>query len=240
VNVLDGAVGALGTPVYQIFPGGNRSQAGRPSGPRIRPHDVITAGVCRRIRRVAAGPVYERWEFEYEVPGATRYVLSATFFPGLPDIQLTASMLKTDVRDPEGMYILFPLTEEAGIWSLDKPGGPIRPKLDQLPQACSDYYSVQHGVALAGKRHGVALATLDAPLVDIGAIRLWNYTTGIEPTGPLYSWVTNNKWQTNFRISCGGAFEFRYLLRMGAEFADAGRAIACCRALSYPPIVVRD
>jgi len=239
-NVLDAAVGALGMPVYQIFPGGNRSLAGTPAGKRVRPRDTITAGVCKAIRRVAAGEVLERWEFAYDVPGATQYTLGVTFFHGLPDIQLTAAMLKIDVRDPEGMYVLFPLAEEGGVWSLDKPGGAIRPRLDQLPRACSDYYSVQHGMALAGKRHGIALATLDAPLVAIGAIRLWNYTTGIEPTGPLYSWVTNNKWQTNFRLSCGGAFEFRYAIRMAPEFADAGRAIACCRSLSYPPIVVRD
>jgi hypothetical protein len=239
VNVLDPAVGALGSPVYQIFPGGNRGDAGTTSGQRVRPHDTIAPGTCTAIKRVAAGKIYERWELHYDVPGASRYILYATFFHHLPQFQVTASMVKTDVRDPEGMYVLFPFAEEEGVWSLDKPGGPIRPKLDQLPQACSDYYSIQHGAALAGKRHGVALATLDAPLVDIGAIRLWNYSTGIEPTGPLYSWVTNNKWHTNFRLTCGGSYEFRYLVQLAPEFADAHRAIACCRTLSYPPIVVR-
>jgi hypothetical protein len=96
-----------------------------------------------------------------------------------------------------------------------------------------------HGAALAGSGHGVAWATLDAPLVQVGGLRLWTYTTGIEPTGPLYSWVTNNRWHTNFRLSCGGAFEFRYLIQMDAAFANAGRALGRTRALSYPPIVVR-
>lgn len=238
-NVLDAAVGALGQPVYQLFPGGQRGPAGTGVGQRVKPRDVITSGECTRIECVASGPIFDRWEFHYRVPGATRYILRAAFYHQQPHFQLTASMVKTDVRDPEGMYVLFPFVEPDGVWSLDKAGAAVRPKLDQLPQACSDFFSVLNGAALSGAAHGVAWTTLDAPALDIGALRLWDYTMGIEPTGPLYSWVTNNRWHTNFRLSCGGAFEFRYLVQMGAEFKEASRALSCCRALSYPPIVVR-
>ncbi len=200
----------------------------------------MTAGRCTAIERVAAGPVYERWEFHYEVPGASQYVLVATFFPELPQIELVARLIKTDVRDPEGMYVLFPLAVDGGTWYLDKPGAPIRPGIDQLPQTCTDYYLVQHGAALAGKKCGVAWTTLDAPLVQLGKLRLWTYSTQIEPTGPLYSWLTNNKWDTNFRISCGGAYDFRYLVQFGHAFADARQAVAQVRSLSYPPLVVRS
>jgi hypothetical protein len=239
-NVLDCTkLGALGSPVYQVFPNGNRQKAGRTVGTRIRPHDETTAGKCTAVRCVIAGPVYERWEFQYEVPNTPSYVLSATFFHGLPQIELTASLQRLDVRDPEGMYVLFPLADDGGVWYLDKPGAPIRPGLDQLPKACCDYYCIQHGAALVGPRHGVALATLDAPLVDIGAIRLWSYSTSIEPKGPLYSWLSNNKWETNFRLSCGGAYEFRYLLHASTDFTDAKAAIERCRTLSYPPLTLR-
>jgi hypothetical protein len=234
------AAGGLGCPVYQVFPKGSRNQAGRTSGPRTRPRDeMITFGRCTRVARVASGSVLDRWEFHYQVPGATRYVLSATFFHALPQIELTASMEKVDVRDPEGMYVFFPVAAEGGIWRLDKPGAPIRPGLDQLPGACCDYYCIQHGAALAGKRNGVIYTTLDAPLIHLGKLRLWNYSTSIEPTGPIYSWLTNNKWETNFRISNGGAYEFRYVIEAGAAYADPARAMAQCRALSYPPLVAR-
>lgn len=62
---------------------------------------------------------------------------------------------------------------------------------------------------------------------------------GIEPTGPLYSWLTNNKWETNFRLSCGGAYDFRYVVQIGRAFAEAGQAAAQARSLSYPPLVMR-
>jgi hypothetical protein len=236
--VLDPAAGALGSPIYQLFPGGDRGGAAmQPS--RKRPADQVTAGQCIAIKRVAAGPVYERWEFQYQVPGASQYALVATFFHDLPQIELTARMIKTDVRDPEGMYVLFPFSVPDGVWHLDKPGALIRPGLDQLPQSCSDYYLVQHGAALAGKHGGVAWVTLDAPMIQLGKLRLWTYSTSIEPTGPVYSWLTNNKWETNFRLSCGGAYDFRYVIQIDRQFAEARQAAAQVRTLSYPPLVMR-
>lgn len=239
VQVLDPVAGALGSPIYQLFPGGDRGGAGTIYPPRRRPKDQVTAGQCTAIKRVATGPVYERWEFHYQVPGASQYALVATFFRDLPQIELIARLIKTDVRDPEGMYVLFPFAVRDGIWHFDKPGAMIRPGLDQLPQSCTDYYLVQHGAALVGKEQGVAWTTLDAPMVQLGALRLWTYSTQIEPTGPLYSWLTNNKWETNFRLSCGGAYDFRYLVQVGGPFARAAEAVAQVRALSYPPLVMR-
>ncbi len=234
-ELLDTATaGALGRPVYQIFPGADRPKQGHD-----HPRSEITAGQLTRIRRIASGKVFEQWEFQFEVPGATSYALLATFYRELPQIELTVRLMKTDVRDPEGMYTLFPFAASSGTWYLDKPGAPIRPGLDQLPQACCDYYCLQHGAAVAGNDCGAVFATLDAPLIHIGGLKLWRYTTSIEPTGPIYSWLTNNKWDTNFKISCGGAYDFRYVLQAGKEFASAKRAIEQCCALSYPPITVR-
>jgi hypothetical protein len=241
-QVLDSSLGALGSPIYQLFTGGDRTLGGRGwrlKGAVERPQDEVSAGQCTAIKRVATGPVYERWEFHYQVSGATAYALVATFSHHLPQIELTARLMKTDVRDPEGMYVLFPFAVPGGAWHWDKPGALIRPGLDQLPQSCADYYLVQHGAALAGKGCGVAWATLDAPLVQLGRLRLWTYSTSIEPTGPLYSWLTNNKWETNFRVSCGGAYDFRYVVRIGPTFSDAGQAAAQARSLSYPPLVMR-
>jgi hypothetical protein len=144
------------------------------------------------------------------------------------------------VTDPEGLYVLFPLQVPNGIWHLDKPGGPIRPGIDQLPGSCCDYYCLQTGAALVGKPGGIAWTTLDAPLVQVGKLRLWNYSTSIEPTGPIYSWLTNNKWDTNFRLTCGGRYEFRYVLQVSSAFSNASDAIRACQANALPPVVVRS
>jgi len=230
----------LGCPVYQIFPGADRgAAAGALYRARKIPRGETTVGRCRQVKRASAGPVLERWEIEYDVPGATAYVLTATFYRALPQIELVARVIKTDVRDPEGMYAAFPVTASGGVWHLDKPGAAIRPGLDQLPKTCCDYYAVQSGAALVGNELGIALTTLDAPLVQLGKLRLWTYSTAIEPTGTLYSWLTNNKWETNFKISCAGSYEFRYILHAAPALARAETALDQCRAHSYPPLVVR-
>ena len=66
-------------------------------------------------------------------------------------------------------------------------------------------------------------------MVQLGKLRLWTYSTSIEPTGPLYSWLTNNKWETNFRLSCGGAYDFRYVIQMG-RFRQRGAGGDPCAA----------
>lgn len=239
-ELLGGGPGGLGCPVYQIFPQGNRgAAAGFGYTQRNVPKDEVTVGRCTGVKRVAAGDVFERWEWVYDLPGTRGYVLGATFYRELPQIELSARVVKTDVTDPEGLYVLFPLQVEGGVWHLDKPGAPIRPGLDQLPGSCCDYYCLQAGAALVGRGGGLAWTTLDAPLVHLGKLRLWNYSTTIEPTGPVYSWLTNNKWETNFRLTCGGSFEFRYLVRYSPAFADASEALTACRAHAMPPVVVR-
>ncbi|MCC7377243.1 MAG: hypothetical protein IT581_21455 [Verrucomicrobiales bacterium] len=233
--------GGLGCPVYQVFPGGNRSgAAGFGYTARKIPRDEVTVGRCTRVRRVTAGPVFARWEWTYDVPGTAGCWATATFYHDLPQIELAVRVIKTDVSDPEGLYVLFPVELEGGVWHLDKPGGPIRPGLDQLPGSCCDYYCVQSGAALVAKDLGIAWTTLDAPLAHVGKMRLWNYSTSIEPTGRIYSWLTNNKWETNFKLYTGGRYEFRYVLQAGARLGDPKEAVAICQAQAMPPVVVRQ
>ena len=64
-------------------------------------------------------------------------------------------------------------------------------------------------------------ATLDAPLVEVGAItaNLIGSQTNpnawlgkVEPSQTLYSWVMNNHWHTNYRAEQSGPTTFRYAL----------------------------
>ncbi len=237
---LGAGIGGLGCPVYQLFPGGNRgAAAGFGYSARTIPKAEVTVGRCTGVKRVSVGAVCERWEWTYEVPGTQGYVLGATFYRDLPQIELSARVVKTDVMDPEGLYVLFPLEMAGGVWYLDKPGAPIRPGMDQLPGSCCDYYCLQAGAALVGPGGGLAWTTLDAPLVHVGKLRLWTYSTTLEPTGPVYSWLTNNKWDTNFRLTCGGRYEFRYVLEASSGFADPTEALSACRAHAMPPVVLR-
>lgn len=240
MELFGGEPGGAGCPVYQIFPQGNRgSAAGFGYKPRTIPRAETTVGHCVEAKRTRSGDLFERWEFRYQVAGTTSYVLAATFYRDLPFLEFAARVVKTDVMDPEGLYVAFPFAVDGGVWHLDKPGGPIRPGLDQLPGSCCDYYCIQTGAAIAGPKLGLAWTTLDAPLIHVGKIRLWDYSTAIQPIGPVYSWLTNNKWDTNFKLTCGGRFEFRYVVEVSPRFTDPAAALAACQTHTYPPVVLR-
>ena len=115
----------------------------------------------------------------------------------------------------------------------------MRPGVDQLPGTCCDYYSVQEGSALIAPDLGVLLATPDVPLVHIGGLNLWKYTTTREPTGTFYSWLTNNKWETNFPRYVGGLYEFRYHIEVLPLPLAAAEVAGECGRLNTPLVVCR-
>ncbi len=238
-ELLKADSGGLGCPVYQIFPGADRSQAGAVSGPRTRPRDQVSFGRCVSIRRLAEGPLFEDHEFVYDVAGVTHYRFVLRCFRDLPQIEVNASIIKNEVDDPEGLFIYFPFAVPESRWVLDKPAAPIRPGLDQIPGTCCDYYSVLSGAAQVGSQEGLAWATLDAPLVQTGGLHLWRFTTSTEGMGPLYSWVTNNKWQTNTRFRTGGSYEMRYRIQTGPDLADLETAVERCRQIVSSLLVMR-
>ncbi|WP_188114755.1 hypothetical protein [Paenibacillus sp. B2(2019)] len=237
--LVDGASG-LGAPLYQLFEGVNRwDPAGFGYKARMIPKGEVFNGQIKRITNTGSNYFYETWEFEYDVRGAHAYAFEIKFYRTGSRFDLSVRLNKENILDPEGMYTSFPFQTEQGIWYLDKAGAAIRPCIDQLPNACGDYYSVQSGASLVGNDLGISITTLDAPMVHIGKLRLWDYTEQIEPTGPLYSWLTNNKWDTNFKASCGGFYEFRYTIDVNQAYTDSTKAIRACQENSYDFLAIR-
>jgi len=110
------------------------------------------------------------------------------------------------VRRKEGVHLGFASTSRRH----DADGHPlavIQPEVDQLPGACKNWFTVGRWVDVSNQDYGVTWATLDAPLVEVGAItaNLIGSQTNpntwmgkIEPSQTLYSWVMNNHWHTNY------------------------------------------
>jgi alpha-mannosidase len=104
---------------------------------------------------------------------------------------------------------------------LDMPWSVVRPEIDQIPGACRNWFAVQRWVDLSNKDYGVTWATIDAPLIEAGAITanligsLSNpsaWMDHIEPSQTIYSWAMNNHWHTNYRAEQEGATTFRYAI----------------------------
>jgi hypothetical protein len=84
----------------------------------------------------------------------------------------------------------------------------------------------------------VTWVTLDAPLVELGAVTaaLLNSQTDpaawlkqVQPKSVLYSWAMNNHWHTNYRAYQEGPVPFRFVLRPHPPAADASCDAAATR-----------
>jgi len=230
----------LGEPVYQLFEGGERSlAAGFGYGSRTKPDGAIYRGAVRSVTVLETGPVFTRLKITYAISGASHYAVTLTLYNGLRTIDMTIDVTKDVVVDPEGLYTAIPFALPGGQWYLDKLGTMMLPGRDQLPGTCCDYYTVTHGAALVNERSAIAISMLDAPLLTIGGIKLWDFTTDIEPVGTLYSWLTNNKWETNFKVECGGLFQYRYIIDCKPTPGDPAAAQQHIIDNSYDVLTVR-
>ncbi|MEO1235628.1 MAG: hypothetical protein AAFX76_02445 [Planctomycetota bacterium] len=233
-------------PVYQVFPSGGdatpqslRRDAGIAKTPQ--PCEV-SVGRLDRVEVLESGPVFTVLALYYAVRGASMYQVLLTLPAVGRWIEIEACVNKDNVWDAEGMYLAFPLSLDGGQWYLDRVGGPMRPGVDQLPRTCRDYYMVQEGALLKGSALSVAVNLIDTPLVHMGGLNLWTYTKAGDPgeaTGPLMSWQTNNKWETNFKGYCGGFYGFRYALRWSDRETSVAQDIVGLHADAHPVIVLR-
>jgi alpha-mannosidase len=125
---------------------------------------------------------------------------------------------------------------------METPWAVVRPELDQLHGACKNYFTVQRWVDVSNADYGVTWATVDAPLIEVGAIT--NDPRGgvgwikkLEPSTTLYSYVMNNYWETNYKAGQDGPTTFRYSIRPHRGF-DSGKASKFGIERSQPLIVV--
>jgi len=137
---------------------------------------------------------------------------------------------KKAVREKEGVHFGFGFAVPDAQVRLDVGWAVIRPNEDQIPASCRNWFSVQRFVDVSNANYGVTLATLDAPMVEIGQItgrligspsdpteylfsnpKAWMDRALESPT--IYSFVMNNHWGTNYRADQEGLVEFRYSIR---------------------------
>jgi hypothetical protein len=154
-----------------------------------------------------------------------------------PRVDASVRFHKESHLDPENVYLALPFVagERSRIW-LDKCGAAVRPGRDQIPGTCMDYFSIQEGVAVVAPDFGIAIASPDGHLMQLGPLDPGprRVAGDAAPGGPerLYAWLMTNVWETNFTPDLGGFYEFRYAIAWGPDLADPAVALERCRDMN--------
>ncbi|MBU3665446.1 MAG: hypothetical protein FGM15_06160 [Chthoniobacterales bacterium] len=203
------------------------------------------AGNVRTIRLLDNGPHLAVYRIDYELAGARMAVVELRLSKHQPVADVVFRINKESLWDPENLYLSLPFDcgEDSQIW-LDKAGAAVRPVIDQLPGTLTDWYCLQSGYAVCGKTFGIAIACLDAPLLQLGPLEpgtrlLANGSLPQRRPADALGWLMTNYWETNFEASLGGFHEFRYRIRWGKDLAEPRRALDVCRKLGHEPFVFR-
>lgn len=98
----------------------------------------------------------------------------------------------------------------------------MRPGIDQLPGTNMEYYLADEGLIYRTKDQTILVNTFDTSLLYMGAMEshpiLLCDNREENNKRPVYSWIMNNTWETNFKMDLSGFSEFRY----GVEIVDNG------------------
>lgn len=173
--------------------------------------------------------------FTYDLEGTQMYEIHMKVFRDTPKIDVTLRLHKDSIWDPENLYISFPFTTgQTEELYFDKTGCLVRPGVDQLPGTNQEFYLVQEGAAYVGTEKSIILALKDTPLLVLGdlehhLIELAGLGETEKNKEPLYVWVMNNFWETNFKVDLAGFYEFRYTLSI-LQTNQADVALDACKS----------
>ncbi len=195
------------------------------------------------IRVQEGGPLVASLLVESDAPGCNKLVRELRVIDGIDRVDIIDVIDKKNIYQQEAVHLAFPFDVPGGVMRMDAPWAVVRPEADQLPGACKNYFTVQRWVDISNADYGVTWATVDAPLIEVGAItndprdKSVGWIEHIEPSTTPYSYVMNNYWETNYKAGQEGPTTFRYSIEPHRQF-DAGRAARFGAECSQPLIAV--
>lgn len=247
-DLSGGGIAPIFTPLYEVtaIDGGEPEFSGsiyeqrRIIGRNIRgTHAVLHTGILLGVSCLERGAVFTRLRLRYSLPGTVRADVILKLYEELPRIDVTLQLGKTISGDIESIFLPLGTAEERLY--LRKGAEAFRPGLEQLPGTCMEYYMSDEGLAFLSESGGTLIAARDTPLVYMGQmehhpIRLCENREE-DNRRPVYSWLMNNCWETNFKMDLSGFCEYRYSLWLTRE-QDGERAMEELKERTFDPVVL--
>lgn len=238
------------TPIYEVTPAADDKIAAQVWSVRARMgrnrkgmHVERSIGQLASVRTIDQGPLYTTVELMYDVKGISYFALFLKVHANKNQIDVSVRFHKESVWNPENVYLALPFTsgaESQDTVFADKPAALVRPWKDQIPGTCLDYSCVQEGVAWQDSENTLLVATPDTPLIQWGDLdygrRLVHTQQAPDAKPETYAWLMTNYWETNFKATLGGFYEFMYHVR--ADHALTEDHIAPVLESMHDPFVV--
>jgi hypothetical protein len=196
-----------------------------------------------KIRIKERGPLVASILIESEAPGCHKLTRELRVIDSINRVDIINIIDKEKIYKQEGVHLGFSFNIPSGVMRMDCPWAVVRPEDDQLQGACKNYFTVQRWVDISNRDYGVTWATVDAPLIEVGAItndpraKSVGWIKHIEPSTIFYSYVMNNYWETNYKAGQEGPTTFRYSIKPHRRF-DPSKAAKFGTECSLPFIVV--
>lgn len=173
-------------------------------------------GDLKDIHILDQGPVFTSVELEFELEGTSHSSIVIKMYRNLPKIEFKYKIAKDLSEDIESIFLPLSLDMADSQLYIEKGGVRMRPGVDQLPGSCMEYYMADCGMVYRNGKESILINTLDTPLIYMGQMEHHPIVLcDNKPDNnqrPVYSWVMNNTWETNFKMDLSGFCEFCYAL----------------------------
>lgn len=159
-------------------------------------------------------------------PAGTRRLRVKVRLPhGAARVDIENRIDKTATLTKESAFFAFPFALDAPVVRMEATGGVTGTGRATVPGSATHMRAVRRWISLSDSAHHVALATTDAPLVQLGGIAIpyvpYPRSLPQEEPATVFSWVHNNIWDTNFPAQQAFDHVFRYSVGVtGAEGAS--------------------
>jgi len=180
---------------------------------------ISESGRLVNSKVIANGPLFSRVQLKYLLKGTIYSVIEITLYKEEPIIDFSYILGKDTVWEPESMYLSLPLTvnNNETLW-INKNGTSIRPRIDQLPQTLTKFYTMKNGYSLVSNNKSLNVVSMDAPLLYLGTLKpeeiKLHGDSSLKNTDNQYIWLMNNYWETNFSTSLGGFYQFDFTMNI--------------------------
>lgn len=178
------------------------------------------------------GPVFTKVELIFTLEGTYHSSVVIKMYRHFPKIEFSYRVAKTLSEDIESLYLPLSLNLPDAEVMIQNGGVTMRPGIDQLPGTNMEYYIADEGLVYRTKDQTILVNTFDTPLLYMGEMEshpiLLCDNKEENNKRPVYSWIMNNTWETNFKMDLSGFSEFRY----GVEIVEQGTAEKDMESLS--------